>query len=440
MRVAQLQIMQAGDEKKFVADLRALLKEAQEDNRAFAVGGARHSMGGQSLPRDGIAATFQAPPVELDTARKTYRANGGARWRDVIRVLDPAGYSVAVMQSNHDFSVGGTFSVNAHGWPAPFGPFCTTVKSVRLMLADGSIEECSREKNGELFALASGGYGLFGVVLDAEIEMAENALLLPEHQFLQAAEFGGAFEKAVRQSGVQMAYGRLSVARGDFLRQSILVSYRRLTAQPPKLPQASTSTAFQFLSRNVFRAQIGSDAGKRARWYAETQLAKRMQGRRFTRNSLLNYPVSSLADSDPNRTDILHEYFLPPPRLEEFLQACRELIPPSGQDLLNVTLRYVGADNNTVLTFSPSPRIGAVMLFSQRLRDADETSMQALTEKLIDRALKLDGSYYLPYRLHARPDQLRAAYPRLDMFAAKKREYDPKLLFRNLMWDRYFAG
>jgi FAD/FMN-containing dehydrogenase len=190
----------------------------------------------------------------------------------------------------------------------------------------------------------------------------------------------------------------------------------------------------------VFRAQIGSDAGKRARWYAETQLANRMQGRRFTRNSLLNYPASSLADTDPNRTDILHEYFLPPARLEEFLQACRELIPPSGQDLLNVTLRYVGTDSNTVLTFSPSPRIGAVMLFSQRLRDADETSMQALTEKLIDRALKLGGSYYLPYRLHARPDQLRSAYPRFDAFAAKKREYDPKLLFRNLMWDRYFTG
>ena len=36
-------------------------------------------------------------------------------------------------------------------------------------------------------------------------------------------------------------------------------------------------------------------------------------------------------------------------------------------------------------------------------------------------------------------DQVRAAYPRLDAFIAKKRHYDPQLRFRNLMWDKYFA-
>ena len=46
-----------------------------------------------------------------------------------------------------------------------------------------------------------------------------------------------------------------------------------------------------------------------------------------------------------------------------------------------------------------------------------------MTEKLIDRVLALGGSYYLPYRLHARKDQLRAAYPRLDEFVAAKRRY-----------------
>lgn len=343
------------------------------------------------------------------------------------------------MQSNHDFSLGGTLSVNAHGWPAPFGPFCSTVRSLRLMLADGSVVDCSRSKNEELFTLFCGGYGLFGVVLDAEVEMVENVLLLPEHEFLRAENFGERFEKTVRSSGMRMSYGRLSVARGDFLRDAILVSYRQLTAQPEKMPPASTSTAFQFLSRNVFRAQIGSDGGKRTRWFAEKQLAQRLAGRRFTRNSLLNYPVASLAGNDPNRTDILHEYFLPPSRLEDFLQACREQIPGSGQDLLNVTLRYVDADTTSVMSFARGPRIGAVMLFSQRLGDVDERPMQELTGKLIDRALNLGGSYYLPYRLHARKDQMRTAYPRMEEFAAKKRHYDPKLLFRNALWDRYFV-
>ena len=65
--------------------------------------------------------------------------------------------------------------------------------------------------------------------------------------------------------------------------------------------------------------------------------------------------------------------------------------------------------------------------------------MQVMTEHLIDKVLALGGSFYLPYRLHARTDEVRAAYPRLAEFVAKKREYDPQLRFRNLMWDKYFT-
>lgn len=65
--------------------------------------------------------------------------------------------------------------------------------------------------------------------------------------------------------------------------------------------------------------------------------------------------------------------------------------------------------------------------------------MRVMTEALIDRVLELGGSYYLPYRLHARPDQLRGAYPRIEEFIARKRSYDPQLRFRNMMWDKYFA-
>jgi hypothetical protein len=58
-------------------------------------------------------------------------------------------------------------------------------------------------------------------------------------------------------------------------------------------------------------------------------------------------------------------------------------------------------------------------------------------QALIDRVLALGGSYYLPYRLHARSDQLRKAYPRIEEFVAKKRSYDPQLRFRNMMWEKY---
>jgi len=169
-------------------------------------------------------------------------------------------------------------------------------------------------------------------------------------------------------------------------------------------------------------------------------LLPRIAARRpLTRNTILSYPVSVLAETSPRRTDILHEYFIPPDRFGDFLAACRDIIPVSRQDLLNVTLRYVEADPLSVLSFAPAPRIAAVMLFTQAVTDEADRAMAVMTERLVDAVLGLGGSFYLPYRLHARPEQVRAAYPRLAEFIAKKRHYDPQLRFRNLMWDRYFA-
>ena len=116
-------------------------------------------MGGQALVRDGVAMTLDVTPgaepwIELDRSAQTYHVAPGARWRQVIAALDPVGFSPVVMQSNHDFGVAATFSVNAHGWPAPHGPLGSTVRSLRLMLASGDVVTCSAGENSELFAWA----------------------------------------------------------------------------------------------------------------------------------------------------------------------------------------------------------------------------------------------------------------------------------------------
>jgi FAD/FMN-containing dehydrogenase len=439
--VARNAVLRSDGDAALIGELRALLRDAATEGRSVCVGGARHSMGGQSLTRDGFAASLAVPTVEPDTARRIYRVRAGTRWRDVIAALDPLGFSPMVTQSNHDFSVGGTLCVNAHGWPVPYGPFGGTLRAFRLMLADGTVLTCSRGENAELFGLALGGYGLFGILIDAELDMADNVLLGARHEVMPAAQFAARFTAVAREQDVRMAYGRLSVARENYLGESLLVSYRPTASQPAQLPSPRTSDAFRVFSRNVFRAQTGSERAKRRRWYLEATLGPRVTaGKAVTRNAILNYPVAALADADRRRTDILHEYFVAPERLADFLAACRETIPALGQDLLNVTLRYVEADAASVLAYAGGTRIALVMLFPQQMTAEGEEGMRAMTERLIDQVLSVGGSYYLPYRLHARSDQLRAAYPRIEAFVAAKRSYDPALRFRNMMWETYFAS
>jgi len=63
--------------------------------------------------------------------------------------------------------------------------------------------------------------------------------------------------------------------------------------------------------------------------------------------------------------------------------------------------------------------------------------MRALTRELVDAALALGGTYYLPYRLHATQAQFERAYPMAQQFFALKRRYDPAGLFRNSFYEAY---
>jgi FAD/FMN-containing dehydrogenase len=430
--------LNSGLDTNYTNRLRAFLSEAVNNDRPFAASTARHSMGGHSLPDQGLALTLSQTWLEADKQNKTYRVTAGTRWSTVITELDKIGFSPAVMQSNNDFGVASTFSVNAHGWPVPFGPMGSTVRSIRLMRADGDVIKCSREDNPELFKLAMGGYGLFGLITDLELDMVPNARLEPTYTPMAGADMGKAFvEGLAKDPTIQMAYGRLDVSIDRFFEDGLLITYKPAGDQSD-LPPATGSGLVSYVSAGIFRAQVGSDFARHMRWWTEETLGPRIVGA-STRNSLMNEPVATLADGDAMRTDILHEYFVPPDRFHEFVAHCQQVIPASYQQLMNITVRYVKADPESVLSYAPESRIASVLLFSQEKSVRAEVDMARMTHQLIERVLSIGGSYYLPYRPHATMDQLKRAYPKAGEFAAKKREFDNGLTFRNLFWDNYLA-
>ncbi|MFC6761944.1 hypothetical protein ACFQFQ_24535 [Sulfitobacter porphyrae] len=147
----------------------------------------------------------------------------------------------------------------------------------------------------------------------------------------------------------------------------------------------------------------------------------------------------TLDDRNPDRTDILHEYFIGFDRFGEFLTACRDVIPASYQEFLNVTLRYVAQDDQSMLSYAKVPRIAAVMSFSQEMTIRGEADMARMTRDLIDRIAAIDGAYYLPYRPHATIAQLSQTYENAVRFSRAKRDLDPDLVLRNNLWDSYLG-
>jgi FAD/FMN-containing dehydrogenase len=191
------------------------------------------------------------------------------------------------------------------------------------------------------------------------------------------------------------------------------------------------------LRRAIFRGSAEDDYGKELRWNAETRLQPWLAGQFFSRNQLLNESVETFQNRSPDSTDILHEYFVPREQVAEFVGQMRGIVRRHGGNLLNVTVRSIDADQDTFLRFADQPLTAFVLLFHQPRTPPAEAAMQAMTRELIDAALAHGGRFYLPYRLHATPDQFHSVYPQARQFFELKRRHDPEELFQNQFYARY---
>ncbi len=417
------------------AQLRDLLARARSSGKRVSIAGARHSMGGHTIVPDGIVVDMRPfRSIRIDPDRRLLTVGAGAYWTDVLRRADALGLSVGVMQSDSAFSVGGSLSVNCHGWQFGTPPIASTVESFRLMRADGTVVRCSRTENPELFSLALGGYGLFGILLDAEIRLVPNVRLRLVQEQVPTAASGPILDRLAREPRPALVYARLNLTPGDRFGTVRASAYFADTNGPiPVLVEPVSST----LDRAIFRGSAGSDFGKSLRWFAETRIQPLLLPEVVSRNRLLIETPDWYLNRNTNATDILHEYFLPRAVALRFLDEADRILKRHGGDLLNTTVRDVGEDRDTVLRYAREPVIAFVMFFNQERSPQGEAAMQSMTRELVEAVLSLGGCYYLPYRLHATPEQFHRAYPEARRFFERKRVHDPGELFQNRFYQTY---
>lgn len=136
-------------------------------------------------------------------------------------------------------------------------------------------------------------------------------------------------------------------------------------------------------------------------------------------------------------TDILQEYFVPPDQMPAFVDGLRTAVKRNRANLLNVTIRIVHKDVVTALPYAKEDMFAFVLYFNQRLNDADSRKLQTTTEELIDLAVGLNGTFYLPYQLFYSQEQLHRAYPGATAFFEAKKTYDSIGLFSNKLFEKY---
>ena len=154
-------------------ELAEIVRSASRKGLPISVSGCRHSMGGQQFATDSICIDTRELDrvISFDRERGLLEAEAGIQWPKLIRAyLDAQAdetkqWGIAQKQTGADtFTLGGSLSSNVHGRGLRMKPLISNIESFTLINADGKSIRCSREENNELFRLAIGGYGLFGLI------------------------------------------------------------------------------------------------------------------------------------------------------------------------------------------------------------------------------------------------------------------------------------
>ncbi|WP_260433793.1 FAD-binding oxidoreductase [Burkholderia sp. Bp8998] len=418
--------------------------EVQQALAAWAgpvcIGGGRYSMGGQTATEHSLHLDMRQFNRVLHylPEDRVVRVQSGIRWRELQSVIDPHDLSVKIMQSYANFTVGGALSVNAHGRYVRAGPVINSVRALQLVLADGSVVDASRDTNPDLFHAAIGGYGALGVITETELDLVPNVVMERQVHSMPVADYPKFFNDHVRGNERAVLHNADLAPPGfDYATSVTWLSTGKAPTISDRLVPPGQSYKFdQAVMWGVAKLPGGesfrNDVVDPLRYLSHPVVR---------RNYEASLDVASLGPiATGNTTYALQEYFVPIAQFDAFVLRMATILQTHRAHAVNVSVRHAPADHASWLGWAREEVFSFVLYYWQRVFAADREEVGMWTRELIDTALSLGGTYYLPYQLHATPDQFARAYPNSPRLFALKAQLDPSNRFRNKLWDKYYPA
>ena len=152
--------------------LSAVVKELNTLNLSYSFRATGNSLGGYSLSEGGIIV--QLPEIndskDLVIIDNTVRVYTGQTWATVEDKLNKKGFTFPVLTNFLGATIGGTLSAGGFGIRSVnLGPQVDQVKSIRLILKNGTVQEVGPKD--EAFRLALTGMGKMGIISSALVSV-----------------------------------------------------------------------------------------------------------------------------------------------------------------------------------------------------------------------------------------------------------------------------
>jgi FAD/FMN-containing dehydrogenase len=439
-------IIKPGD----VDALRAAIVRARAEGKSVSIAGGRHAMGGQQFAEGGLLIDTRAMNrvLAFDDERGVITVEGGIQWPELVGYINTTQegrerqWGIYQKQTGADrLSIAGALACNAHGRGLNLKPIVDQVQAFDLIGPDGEVRTCSRAQNPDLFRVAIGGYGLFGLISRVELRLRPRVKVRRVVAIAETPTIIKQFEERIRDGYL---YGDYQFAtdsnRDSFLGRGVFSCY-----QPVPLDTPLTENPTRFNPEDWAKLTFYSHTHKKLAFDTYTKRYLATSGQIYWADWQLSAAYVDNYHADLDRathakvpaTEMITEIYVQRPQLAAFMQDAREMLRRRQANMVYGTVRMIERDDETFLVWARD-RYACVVLnlhvehTPQAIDKAAETFRQ-----LIDLGIKHDGSYYLTYHRWARKDQVEACYPQMREFLALKRRYDPEEVFQS-NWYRHY--
>jgi FAD/FMN-containing dehydrogenase len=434
------------------ASLRAAIASARHAGKAISIAGGRHAMGGQQFA--GGTILIDTRPMQsllrLDAERGIVEAHAGIQWPELIERLITMQegrlrpWGIVQKQTGADrMTLGGALGANIHGRGLELRPIIADVEAFTIMDADGTLRRCSRSDNAELFRLAIGGYGLFGVMTRVELRLMPRTKLERVVEVMDTDDLMEAFDRRIAEGYL---YGdcqfSTDVNSDGFLKKGVFSCYR------PLPPDALIFGTVKELGEAHWRELYYLSHADTRRAY-ETYVAYYLStsGQRYWSDTHQTSLYLDDYHQDLDRqlgakvkgTEMITELYVPRGALASFLGVVRADLRQRAAQLIYGTIRLIEADAESFLAWAREP--WACIVMNLHVDHDDRVLGKAVDDfrHLIDRAIEFGGSYYLTYHRWASRRQVESCYPQMPEFLRLKRRYDQGEVFQS-DWYRHYRN
>lgn len=435
-----------------LVSIQQTIRRAAPQNRAICIAGGRHAMGGQQFGADAVLidTTRLNRILSFDPQAGLIEVEAGIQWPQLIGYLVetqketpwPQQWGIAQKQTGADrLSLGGSLATNGHGRGLTMRPIIGDVESFTLVDGQGEVHRCSRRANSELFRLVSGGYGLFGLVYSITLRLIPRQKVERVVELITADTLLEAFEQRIEAS---FLYGDFQFSTdessADYLHRGVFSCYRPVEPATP-LPDAQKELSEDNWTHLFYLSH--ADKAEAFRQYAGYYLSTSGQIYASDTHQLSTYLDDYHRDLDRRlgaanpASEIITELYVPRPDLPGFLAEVREDFRANGVNLIYGTVRLIEPDTESFLAWARQPYACTIFnLHTEHTPEGIEHSAAAF-RRLIDRAIRRGGSYFLTYHKYATRAQVETCYPQFPEFLRRKRQYDPDERFQS-NWYRHY--